>query len=52
MLFDAFYHNSHVWVANVLQIEFYRDFPDFVNFAAFLDHTKEIADVSKNEGQS
>ena len=23
-----------------------------VNFAAFLDHTKENADVSKNEGQS
>ena len=24
----------------------------FVNFAAFHDHTKENADVSKNEGQS
>ena len=23
-----------------------------VNFAAFLDHTKENADVSKNDGQS
>ena len=34
----------------MLQIEFYHDFPNFsANFAAFLDHTKENAEVSKND---
>ena len=39
VLFDAFYHKFHAWMENVLQI--------LANFAAFLVHTNENADVSK-----
>ena len=43
VLFDAFYHKYHVWMENVL-------FLILANFAAFLDHTRENADVSKDGG--
>ena len=32
VLFDAVYHNYHVWLKNVLQIQFCRDFLDFDQF--------------------
>ena len=34
----------------MLQIYFIVIFPILVNFAAFLDYTRENADVSKNDG--
>ena len=49
VLFDVFHHNYHVWMEIVLQIQFHLDFPILANFAAFLDHTKENADVSTND---
>ena len=32
VLFDAFYHKYHVWMENVIQSSFYRDFLDFGQF--------------------
>ena len=50
VLFDEFYHNYHVWMEKVLQINFITIFLILANFAAFLDHTKENADFSENDG--
>ena len=44
VLFDAFYHNEHVWMCSK-----FNSIVIFANFAAFLDHTKENTDVSKND---
>ena len=46
MLFDVFYDNYHVLDGNCALAIFLI----LANFAAFLDHTKENADVSKNGG--
>ena len=45
VLFDALFHKYHVWMDYILSI-----FLILANFAAFLDHTRENADVSKNGG--
>ena len=49
VLFDAFYHKYHVWMENALQINFIAIFLILANFAAFLDLTKENADMSKTD---
>ena len=49
-LFDVFYHNFDIWMEIVLLINLIAIFLIFANFAAFLDHTKENADVSKSDG--
>ena len=49
VLFDAFYHKCHVWMEMCSKFNFIVIFLILANFAAFLDHTKENADVSKND---
>ena len=41
-LFDAFYQKYHVWTENMLKYNFIAVFLILANFAAFLDHTKEM----------
>ena len=50
VLFDAFYHKYHVCMEMCSKINFIAIFLVLANFATFLDHTKENADVSKNGG--
>ena len=50
VLFDAFYHKYHVGWKICSKFNFISIFLILANFAAFLDHTKENADVSKNGG--
>ena len=50
VLFDAFYHKYHVWMEICSKFGFISIFLILANFATFLDHAKENADVSKNGG--
>ena len=50
VLFDVFYHNYHVWSKLCSKFNFIVIFLILADFAAFLDDTKENADVSKNDG--
>ena len=50
VFFDAFYHKYHFLMKNMLKkLNFIAIFLILTNFAAFLDHTKENADISKND---
>ena len=50
VLFNLIHKNSLVWMKVVLQSVFCHNFLILADFAAFLDHTRETADVSNNGG--